>query len=216
VGAVGGLFVLVFFDRFWNCGYGFDGGGAMNEAVIQMLLTRKEQGLPVGFSIWKDGDKSLWGLVLDVQEKGFIVRKVGVLGELYAEDIFIRWKEIHEWNFGEEYARRLLRFGEMSFSLPERGKWRRSAQDRDRLLAAALSGRYSVQVWFPNELRHDVLVISLSKRWLYYRFLYDDGSEREDCAIRLSLIKAVREHDACAEGLTHLWLEQVGTSSEQS
>ena len=188
----------------------------MNEAVIKMLEIRKEQGLPVGFSIWKDGERNLWGLVLDVQDKGFIVREVGVLGELDKEDYFVFWKEIQEWNFGEEYARRLLRFGEMSFSLPERGKWRRSARDRDRLLAAALTGKYSVQIWFPDERRPDVIVISLSKRWLYYRFLRDDGSEEEDGAIRLSLIKAVREHNACAEGLTQLWLEQVGTSLEQS
>lgn len=188
----------------------------MNEAVIQMLAIRKEQGLPVGFSIWKDGDKSLWGLVLDVQDKGFIVREIGVLGELDEEDYFVRWKDIHEWNFGEVYARRLLRFGEMSFSLPERGKWRRSARDRDRLLVAACEGRYCVQIWFPDERRPDIIVISLSKRWLYYRFLRDDGSEEEDCAIRLSLIKAVREHDACAEGLTRLWLEHVGSSLVKS
>lgn len=176
-----------------------------NSSLIEQLKISQSEMRPIGFSPWKEGDKNLWGFVMDIDDAGVWFLEISTLGKINTEPEYWFWSELMDFDFENEYAQRLIRFGDIETTLPEMGKWRRSAKDRDRILREGIEGDRLVQIWKPDDTRLTVLPIDLDGGFLVFSELDNACREHSKSAIRLSLIKAVREYDGMIEAETWLW-----------
>lgn len=180
----------------------------MNTHLVELLRKYQVEELPVGFSIWRDGDAALWGYVREITNKGIWFLEIDTLGRLEDHEVFRRWSRFMEFDFGVAYGERLKQFAEFTPTVGESGSWRRTAKDRDRILLRALEDKVVVQIWKPDGLKPSIIVRSLEAGFLVYNELDNSCREGDREVIRLSLIKAVREYDAMAEAETWLWRRQ--------
>jgi hypothetical protein len=182
-----------------------------NADLLNLLRRYEMEVKPVGFSYWRECDKSLWGYVKGIEEHGIWFLDIDTLGQIKEEPEFWRWSELMEVDFELEYGRRLQRFKDFTPTVPDLGKWQRSAKDRDRILRDAIQLRRVARIRKPGGSQPTIIPRSIDGGFMLYTELDNYCIEHSQAAIRLSLLEAVREFDAMAEAETWLWRQNYET-----
>ena len=102
----------------------------------ERLSQCRSEGKPIGFSPWRDADGELWGILLNFNERSFLIDKISVLGKPEGEREY-RFSSISYFRFDPDYAERLLRLGGFNPIRSEKGSFIRDRPSVKAMLKEA-------------------------------------------------------------------------------